>query len=175
MKHSLTIIFFLVLVLASCRHVVPPKASFTIHKYWEDALKASKLNTKPILVIFNNYTTTIDALAVMKTPELSAFIDSTYNVVELKVTNQRLLPTEQVFLNKNGRKITSVGQFNADLQNKLVDEYFIPMYVLLDQKGNPLKFDSNRLYQPYVAPENKKEVDLFKKMLLLGKKLTVKN
>jgi hypothetical protein len=172
MKHLGTLMLFFFLILDSCRYVEPQKANFVVSQSYEDVMRIAKINNKPILIVFMTKNYSYDALSALKLPEISAIIDSNFNVVKLEVDKANLLPTDQDFYNRNGHKITTIGQFNSDIQKRLIPEFIIPMYVLLDKNGNLMKVGKHALYQAYVSPDNKKEVHLFKSMLTAGIKLS---
>ncbi len=169
MNHFRLLIFTLGLCLFSaCGGSHQRALNFTPEPNFKQALVAAAADGKPILVVFDRNTSTVDAMAVLCLPEVAAVLREQYHVVWAAIDNPEPLPPDTNVLTEDGHKIKNLGGCYFDLMHRHFPETFSPMYALFGPNGKPFQVRGRLLYSRYVDPGDQTAVQDFQKLLALA-------
>lgn len=164
-KH-LFIPFYLCLLLApACQKNARQDIPFPVFGSWRDGLGAA--NGKPILMIFDWHGSSADAFSILLEPTVLPLAQQ-YNVVWVAVDDGTPLPPDTTILDRNGRRLKTLGGFYADLQRRSLPEHYRPMYALFSPDGKPILLNNKPLYCGYASPKDEEGVRGFVWMLEAG-------
>ena len=138
----------------------PPKkyidklhAPFGLTAYFDldEGMAAAKALHKPVMLDFTGHSCAncrkMEA-EVWDDPEVMKRINEDFVLISLYVDESSELPENEQYTNKNGEKITSLGEKNLDYEVTKFGFNAQPLYMFLDLKGNTLSdikygYDSN--------------------------------
>jgi len=109
---------------------------------YEEALEAAKLTGKPLFIDFTGHSCVNCRKmerAVLSKPEILRDLNENFITVSLYTDDRTQLPEEEQYVNKEGKKIRTLGQRNIDLEVTLFGEVGQPMYIFLDDQGELIK------------------------------------
>lgn len=117
----------------------------------EEGMAAARALNKPVMLDFTGHSCAncrkMEA-EVWSDPEVLRRIKEDFVLVSLYVDESAELPENEQYINKNGEKITTVGEKNLDYEVTKFGFNAQPLYMFLDLQGNPLSdvkygYDSN--------------------------------
>lgn len=109
---------------------------------YEEALEAAKITGKPLFIDFTGHSCVNCRKmerAVLSKPEILRDLNENFITVSLYTDDRTQLPEEEQYVNKEGKKIRTLGQRNIDLEVTLFGEVGQPMYIFLDDQGELIK------------------------------------
>lgn len=105
---------------------------------YEDALKVSEEVGKPVFVDFTGHSCAncrkMEEYIWVK-PEVLKRLKNDFVIASLYVDERTVLPKEEQYKDKDGDKITTLGQRNADLQVNTFNSNGQPYYYIVNSKG----------------------------------------
>ena len=117
----------------------------------EEGMAAAKALNKPVMLDFTGHSCAncrkMEA-EVWSDPEVLRRIKEDFVLISLYVDEPTELPDNEQYINKEGEKITTLGEKNKDYEVSKFGFNAQPLYMFLDLKGNPLSsvkygYDSN--------------------------------
>ncbi len=117
----------------------------------DEGMAAAKVLNKPVMLDFTGHSCAncrkMEA-EVWDDPEVMKRIKEDFVLISLYVDESHELPENEQYTNKEGEKITTLGQKNLDYEVSKFGFNAQPLYMFLDLKGNPLStlkygYDSN--------------------------------
>lgn len=119
-------------------------------------------------MIFDWHGSSVDGFSILLAPEVLPLVQQGYNVVWVAVDDETPLHPDSLLLDRNGRRLKTIGGFYVDLQRRFFPEYFRPMYALFSPEGKPILLKDKPLYCGYVSPKDAEGVRGFVWMLESG-------
>ncbi len=108
---------------------------------YEDALKASAETGKPVFVDFTGHSCAncrkMEEYVWVK-PEVLKRLQNDFIIASLYVDERKTLPKAEQYTNKEGDKVSTIGERNADLQINTFNSNGQPYYYIVDEKGRIL-------------------------------------
>jgi len=119
------------------------KVPFGLVAYFdlEEGMAAAKALNKPVMLDFTGHTCANCRKMeeqVWKDPEVLKRIKENFVLISLYVDESTELPESEHYTDKNGDRITTVGQKNLDYEITKFGFNAQPLYMFLDPEGNPL-------------------------------------
>jgi thiol:disulfide interchange protein len=121
---------------------------FGINAYFdlEEGMAAAAILQKPVMLDFTGHSCANCRKMeeqVWRNPEVLQRLKNDFVLISLYVDESTPLPANEQYTNKQGQKITTVGEKNLDYEITKFGFNAQPLYMFLDNNGNPL---SNELY-----------------------------
>jgi thiol:disulfide interchange protein DsbD len=118
----------------------------------EEGMAAAKALNKPVMLDFTGHSCAncrkMEA-EVWDDPEVMRRMKEDFVLVSLYVDERAELPENEQYIDKNGEKITTLGQKNLDYEVTKFGFNAQPLYMFLDLKGEPLS-DVKYGYDPNI-------------------------
>lgn len=109
---------------------------------YEEALAASKKLNKPLLLDFTGHSC-INCRkmerAVLSKPEVLKLLQQNFIVASLYCDDRTSLAENEIYTNKDGQRITNLGDKNIDIEVNKYGEVGQPIYIFVDGDGTILK------------------------------------
>ncbi len=161
-------IWFLASCLLSACYTAPPAPPFPVLPDLENGKKVALQSGQPILILFDWTGSSVDAVELLRQPEIGEIISKNYVFVQVFADNPRKWPDGTVFTDRNGHQINHIGGYYRDLQYRFFKEEFQPMYAILDAAGQPVLKNNKPFYEGYLSAEEARNAHYFKDFLARG-------
>ncbi|ANI88929.1 hypothetical protein A9P82_06245 [Arachidicoccus ginsenosidimutans] len=128
------------------------KAPLGLTTYFDldEGMAAAKALNKPVMLDFTGYSCTNCRKMegeVWSNPDVLKRLKNDFVIISLYTDEQTSLQPSQVYKDKNGRTIATVGDKYLDYEKTKFGLISQPLYMFLDLKGNPLS-DEKYSYDP---------------------------
>jgi thiol:disulfide interchange protein DsbD len=114
----------------------------TVFFDYQEALAASKASHKPILLDFTGHSCVNCRKmerSVLSKPQVIKDLNEHFIMASLYCDDRTPLAKDEIFTNKDGDKISTLGAKNLDLEVSRYGSAALPMYVFVDSEGNVIK------------------------------------